>query len=80
MEGVPGIDCWYNSMPLYHGTGSISCINQLLAGVGVAIAPRFSVTPFWDDIHNSDSTFFNYVGETAYYRLNAPPHPLSAGS
>jgi acyl-CoA synthetase (AMP-forming)/AMP-acid ligase II len=63
-------------MPLYHGTGAISSGVSLLAGVGIAIAPRFSVSRFWNDIHDSGATFFIYVGETARYLLNAPPHPL----
>lgn len=73
---VPGKDCWYSPMPLYHGTGIISSSVSLLAGVGVAIAPRFSVSNFWPDIHDSQSTMFIYVGETVRYLLAAPPHPL----
>lgn len=71
----PGVDCWYNSMPLYHGTGSMASIGQLIGGIGIAIGRRFSVSRFWDDVCDSDSTFFVYVGETARYLLNAPPHP-----
>jgi len=75
-DGKPGVDQWYCSMPLYHGTGSISSSAALLGGLSVAIAPRFSVSRFWPDIHESGSTIFIYVGETARYLLNAPPHPL----
>ncbi|KIX10306.1 uncharacterized protein Z518_01388 [Rhinocladiella mackenziei CBS 650.93] len=75
-DGVPGQDRWYNAMPLYHGTGAISTSCALLQGLGVAIAPKFSVSHFWNDIHDSESTLFIYVGETARYLLNAPPHPL----
>ncbi|KAF1991227.1 fatty-acyl-CoA synthase [Aulographum hederae CBS 113979] len=75
-ECVPGVDCWYNSMPLYHGTGGITTSLMLQAGLSVAIAPRFSVSNFWPDIHDSGSTWFVYVGETARYLLSAPPHPL----
>lgn len=63
-------------MPLYHGTGCITSSTALLAGIGVAVAPRFSVSGFWPDIHDSGSTWFIYVGETARYLLNAPAHPL----
>lgn len=72
----PGIDCWYNSMPLYHGTGVITTSVALLGGIGIAIGRKFSVSQFWPDVHDSGSTFFVYVGETARYLLNAPPHPL----
>ncbi len=72
----PGKDCWYCPMPLYHGTGLITSSAALFSGVGVAIAPRFSVSNFWPDIYYSGSTMFIYVGETARYLLAAPPHPL----
>lgn len=75
-DQTPGLDQWYNSMPLYHGTGAITSMTGLLGGVSLALAPRFSVSQFWPDIHSSQSTFFIYVGETARYLLNAPPHPL----
>ncbi len=71
-----GKDCWYCPMPLYHGTGLITTSAALFGGVGVAIAPRFSVSNFWSDIYYSNSTFFIYVGETARYLLAAPPDPL----
>ena len=75
-DGVPGKDLWYCPMPLYHGTGIISTSTALLGGVGIAIAPRFSVSGFWPDIHDSKSTCMIYVGETARYLLAAPKHPL----
>ena len=71
-----GADCWYSPMPLYHGTGIITTSSALLSGIGVAVAPRFSVKNFWPDIHDSGATCFIYVGETARYLLAAPPHPL----
>lgn len=73
---VRGRDCWYSPMPLYHGTGLITTTSALLTGIGVAIAPRFSVKNFWPDIHDSEATMFIYVGETARYLLAAPTHPL----
>lgn len=63
-------------MPLYHGTAVMACTSALVAGVGIAIAPRFSVSGFWPDVHDSQSTIFIYVGESARYLLNAPMHPL----
>src|SRR5438445_394346 len=73
---VPGRHYWYNAMPLYHGTGGITYFGTLLSGVGIALAPNFSVSQFWPDIHDSEATHFVYVGETARYLLDAPPHPL----
>ncbi|KAK3672559.1 hypothetical protein LTR78_007610 [Recurvomyces mirabilis] len=71
-----GVDRWYCPMPMYHGTGIITASTMILAGVSIAIAPRFSVSNFWPDIYNSGSTAFIYVGETARYLLAAPSHPL----
>ena len=75
-DTVRGKDCWYSPMPLYHGTGVVTSSTALLGGIGIAIAPRFSVSNFWPDIHDSGATLFIYVGETARYLLAAPPHPL----
>ncbi|KAF2474302.1 acetyl-CoA synthetase-like protein [Lindgomyces ingoldianus] len=72
----PGGDRWYCSMPLFHGTGGLSCVGALTSGMSVAVGRKFSVSNFWNDIHDSEATFFVYVGEAARYLLMAPPHPL----
>ncbi|OQE21824.1 hypothetical protein PENSTE_c011G08129 [Penicillium steckii] len=69
----PHGDRWYSCMPLYHGTAAISLISCLVAGVSVALGPKFSVRNFWKDVRDSESTVFVYVGETARYLLAAPP-------
>ncbi|KAL1955804.1 hypothetical protein VTO42DRAFT_8043 [Malbranchea cinnamomea] len=71
-----GGDRWYICMPLYHGTGGIAMQFCLLSGVSVAVGKKFSVTNFWKDVRDSESTHFVYVGETARYLLAAPPSPL----
>lgn len=65
----------YDCMPLYHGTGNTVLVGGLTAGVTICIGRKFSVSKFWDDIHDSGATTFVYVGETARYLLNGPPHP-----
>ena len=72
----PGGDRWYICMPMYHGTGGIHAMTSLMAGVSVAVGKGFSVRNFWRDVHDSESTFFIYVGETARYLLAAPPGPF----
>ncbi|KAK2786201.1 hypothetical protein FQN52_007948 [Onygenales sp. PD_12] len=74
-----GGDRWYNCMPLYHGTGAVCIMTCIVTGVSAAIVKKFSVTNFWKDIHESESTYFVYVGETARYLLAAPPSPLDRG-
>ncbi|KAF2205046.1 long-chain fatty acid transport protein 1 [Delitschia confertaspora ATCC 74209] len=75
-KGGPDGDRWYNCMPIFHGTGGISTVGALNLGMSVGIGKKFSVKTFWDDIHDSRSTVWVYVGEAARYLLNAPPHPL----
>lgn len=71
----PGGDRWYSPMPLYHGTGGITTLGVILSGTSIAVPPRFSVSNFWKDIHDSNSSVAIYVGETVRYLLNAPPGP-----
>ncbi|EAW12263.1 putative very-long-chain acyl-CoA synthetase [Aspergillus clavatus NRRL 1] len=77
IESQPGPegDCWYNCMPLYHGTGGFMTMVALCSGTSVAIAKRFSATSFWKDIHESKATWFVYVGEVVRYLLNQPASP-----
>ena len=48
----------------------------LISGISLAIGSRFSISQFWDDVRDSESTMIVYVGETARYLLAAPPSPL----
>ncbi|PGH01255.1 hypothetical protein AJ80_09039 [Polytolypa hystricis UAMH7299] len=70
---TPGRDRYYVCVPMFHGTGGVSAMGGIIAGMSIAIGRRFSVSTFWDDIHDSESTMFIYVGEAARYLLNAPP-------
>ncbi|KAI1189736.1 fatty acid transporter [Nemania serpens] len=67
---------YYDCMPLYHGTGGISGMTQLVTGRTLCLAPKFSTSRFWDDARASRATWFVYVGETLRYLLAAPPSPL----
>ncbi|KAJ5247697.1 Isopenicillin N epimerase component 1 [Penicillium chermesinum] len=73
--GGPNGDRWYSCMPLYHGTAAMTLMATLATGRSIALGPKFSVRNFWQDIRDSHSTFFVYVGETARYLLSAPPSP-----
>jgi acyl-CoA synthetase (AMP-forming)/AMP-acid ligase II len=72
----PDGDRWYCSMPLFHGTGGLACMGAITGGMSCAVGRKFSVSTFWNDIHDSGSTIFVYVGEAARYLLMAPTHPL----
>lgn len=45
----------------------------MLSGVTLCIGKKFSTSRFWNDIRDSRSTAFVYVGETARYLLANPP-------
>jgi acyl-CoA synthetase (AMP-forming)/AMP-acid ligase II len=62
--------------PCTTARGVLHTVLCMISGVSLAVGERFSVSTFWRDIHNSESTFFIYVGETARYLLNAKPDPL----
>ncbi|EED19220.1 very-long-chain acyl-CoA synthetase family protein (CefD1), putative [Talaromyces stipitatus ATCC 10500] len=71
----PTQDRWYCCMPLYHGTGAIWSLARLVSGTSIAIGRKFSASNFWNDVRDSESTWFIYVGETVRYLLNNPPSP-----
>ncbi|KAG9249801.1 isopenicillin n-CoA synthetase [Emericellopsis atlantica] len=71
----PGGDRSYYCIPLYHGTGGLAAMNDLMSGISIAIAPKFSLKGFWDDIIDSKATIFVYVGELIRYLLSAPVSP-----
>lgn len=71
----PNGDVFYCCMPLYHGTGGVLAAGCMASGITLAIGRKFSTSGFWDEIRESNSTAFVYVGETARYLLSAPPSP-----
>jgi acyl-CoA synthetase (AMP-forming)/AMP-acid ligase II len=72
IKGGVNADRWYVCMPMYHGTGGCTAVTCMLLGTTLTIGKKFSTSRFWDDIRESDSTAFTYVGETARYLLAAP--------
>ncbi|KAK2595225.1 long-chain fatty acid transporter fat1 [Conoideocrella luteorostrata] len=68
----PGGDRTYFCIPMYHGTGGLAVMNDLMGGQSIAVAPKFSLSRFWQDCIDSKSTIFVYVGELVRYLLSAP--------
>jgi fatty-acyl-CoA synthase len=63
----------YDALPLYHSTGGICALGPAFTtGGSLVIRRKFSVTEFWNDIHQYKPTFFQYIGELCRYLLNAP--------
>jgi len=70
-------DTVYCSLPIYHATGLlIGCGGALAGGARLALAPKFSTTNFWSDVHRYGATVVIYIGELCRYLVNAPPKPL----
>lgn len=70
-------DTVYCCLPLHHGTGLLLAAGgALLGGARLAIAPRFSVRGFWEDVRRTGATVVFYVGELCRYLVSAPPSPL----
>jgi acyl-CoA synthetase (AMP-forming)/AMP-acid ligase II len=61
---------------MYHGTGGIIAMDNMMNAVTLCIGKRFSTSKFWSEVRDSKATYITYVGETARYLLAAPQSPL----
>jgi acyl-CoA synthetase (AMP-forming)/AMP-acid ligase II len=61
---------------MYHGTGGIVAMTNMMNGTTLCIGKRFSTSKFWSEVRDSKATYITYVGETARYLLAAPPSSL----
>ncbi len=69
-------DTIYISLPFFHGTALMTgWPSALVNGSALAIARKFSVSHFWDDVRRYNATCFSYVGEICRYLMNQPPKP-----
>ncbi len=69
-------DTLYCPLPLFHSNPLISgWAPPLNIGCTFALARRFSIINFWNDIRKYEATCFNYVGEVCRYLVNAPQTP-----
>jgi fatty-acyl-CoA synthase len=74
--GLGPRDVYYCCLPLFHSNGFLVWLSSgLVSGARLALARKFSVHRFWDDIHQTGSTVFVYIGEVCRYLLNGSPHP-----
>jgi fatty-acyl-CoA synthase len=75
LAGLTNADRLYNALPMHHSVGGVVAVGApLVAGGAVAIAPKFSVSRFWDDVARWDCTAFQYIGELCRYLTAAPTH------
>jgi acyl-CoA synthetase (AMP-forming)/AMP-acid ligase II len=69
-------DVIYMPLPLYHNNAlTVTWSAAMGAGCCVALARKFSVTRFWDEVRHYEATAFCYIGELCRYLLNQPPSP-----
>ena len=69
-------DIIYISLPLFHSNAiQLGWASAIKGGAAVAIARKFSVTNFWNDVRRFGATSFNYIGEICRYLYNKPPTP-----
>ncbi len=71
--GLKSDDRIYVCLPLFHTAAMLIGFGATtLAGSSFYLARKFSASRFWDDIRQSESTVFLYIGELCRYLLNAP--------
>ena len=55
--GMRGDDVWHGWAPLYHVFGQLYVVlGSVAAGASIALRPRFSLSGFWREIHESGAT------------------------
>ncbi|KAK4616774.1 Very long-chain fatty acid transport protein [Fulvia fulva] len=70
-------DKFYTCLPLYHGAAQGLCTCPVIAsGASMSLGKKFSHKTFWPEVHRSQPTILQYVGELCRYLVNAPVHPL----
>ncbi len=69
-------DTMYIPLPFFHGTALMTGWPSIfIYGGALALARKFSVSRFWEDVRKFNATGFNYVGEICRYLMNQPPKP-----
>jgi carnitine-CoA ligase len=72
--GYGADDVLFTCLPLFHGNALwYTCYPALWADATLAVASRFSVSQFWDDIRRTGATQFNALGAMVNLLLKQPP-------
>jgi carnitine-CoA ligase len=75
-HGYRDTDIFYVCLPLFHNNALLAATGSaLLAGASVALAQRFSVSRFWDDVCQSGATITNFLGSISSFMWNQPASP-----
>ncbi len=74
--GIGPDDVLYAPFPLFHADGAIFTLAAAIsAGATAALAPRFSVSGFWDDCRRHGATVIDYMGATLALLFRQPASP-----
>ena len=74
-------DVLYCPFPLYHWDATVgTVITALKSGGTAALARKFSVSGFWDDIRFFGATVFDFMGATLTFVYRLPERPDDAGN
>ena len=77
--GLREDDIDYTCLPLFHANARFMCTYPcMLAEAQVAVAPRFSLSRFWQDIRMFRATVFNGLGAITPILASSPPQPDDA--
>jgi crotonobetaine/carnitine-CoA ligase len=77
--GLGETDVLYCPFPLYHWDATVgTVITALKSGSTAALARKFSVSGFWDDIHFFGATVFDFMGATLTFIYRLPERPDDA--
>jgi crotonobetaine/carnitine-CoA ligase len=72
-------DVLYCPFPLYHWDATIGTVMAALcSGCTAALARKFSVSGFWDDIRFFNASVFDFMGATLTFVYQLPEHPDDA--
>jgi crotonobetaine/carnitine-CoA ligase len=71
-------DITFTPLPLFHNNALATGITAtVLSGGRIAIAPRFSLSKFWPEVHRSGATIVSLVGSLASLIAEAPDNEWS---
>jgi crotonobetaine/carnitine-CoA ligase len=71
-------DITFTPLPLFHNNALATGITAtVLSGGRIAIAPRFSLSNFWPEVHRSGATIVSLVGSIATLIAEAPDNEWS---
>ncbi len=77
--GLNQDDVLFCPFPLYHWDATVGTVMAALSsGCTAALAPKFSVSRFWEDIRYFGATVFDFMGATLTFLYRLHEHPDDA--